>query len=91
MKKNKWYHWFLISLCWVIGAIINYFDGKENILMVIGTAFFIAVGITQFVCEKFGEKGKKVFRYIIIGILIFMVVAIICLLPVALKKLSNVL
>ena len=89
MKKSKWYHWFLISLCWVVGGIINYFDGKDNTLMAIGTAVFIALGITQFICEKHGEKGKKVFRYIIIGTLIIMAVAILCLLPVALSKLSN--
>ena len=85
MKKNQWYHWFLMAICWVIAGIINYFDGKSIVAAIIGTLLFTALGITQLLCEKHGEKGKKVFRYICIGTLVLLVVAMLCLLPVVLK------
>ena len=85
MKKNQWYHWFLMAICWVIAGIFNYFDGKNIVAAIIGTLLFIALGITQLLCEKHGEKGKKVFRYICIGTIVLLVVAILCLLPIVLK------
>ena len=85
MKKNQWYHWFLMAICWVIAGIINYFDGKNIVAAIIGTLLFIALGITQLLCEKHGEKGKKVFRYTCIGVLILEIALLVCLLPVVLK------
>ena len=85
MNKSKWYHWILISLCWVVGGIINYYDGKNIVAAIIGTLLFIALGIAQLLCEKHGEKGKKMFRYISIGVLVLEIVALICILPVVFR------
>ena len=86
MNKNQWYHWFLMAIPWVSGGIINYLDGKQILTAIIGASLFIALGITQLLCEKHGEKGRKVFRYISIGVLILEILLLICLLPVIFKR-----
>ncbi len=78
---KRWYLWFVLAGIQVIGGIINYFDGKTIIGSLIGAGVFGFMGITQFICERNGEKGKKVFRYISIGVLIVAVALILCLLP----------
>ena len=83
---KRWYLWFVLSGIQVIGGIINYFDGKTIIGSLIGVGIFSFMGITQFICERKGEKGKKVFRYISIGVLIVAVALFVCLLPVAIDK-----
>lgn len=78
---KRWYLWFILAGIQVIGGIINYFDGKTIIGSLIGVGIFSFMGITQFICERKGEKGKKIFRYISIGVLIVAVALILCLLP----------
>ena len=83
MNKNRWYIWFIQAGIWGIAGIINYFDGKKIIGSLIAVGIFSFMGIAQVICERNGEKGKKVFRFICIASIIVLVVALICLLVVA--------
>ena len=87
---KRWYLWFVLAGIQVIGGIINYFDGGQIIAPVIAAGIFGFMGITQFICERNGEKGRKVFRYISIGVLIALVVVILCLLPVMIDILGKI-
>ena len=80
---KRWYLWFVLAGIQVIGGILNYFDGKTMIGSLIGVGLFSFMGITQFLCERKGEKGQKIFRFISIAVCIVAVVALICLLAVA--------
>ena len=84
MNKSKWYHWILISLCWVVGGIVNYFDDRQTIAPVIQVCIAIALGFIQFFCERKGETGKKAFKYISIVTLILLMISLICLVIYAL-------
>lgn len=87
---KRWYLWFVLAGIQVIGGIINYFDGKQIIASVIAAGLFVFMGVTQFICERKGEKGKKVFRYISIGVIIALVALILCLLPVMIDILGKI-
>ena len=64
MRKNQWYLWFLMALCWVIGGIINYFDGRSILAAVLQVSVTVFMAVAQLLCERHGEKGKRIFRYI---------------------------
>lgn len=81
MNKNRWYMWFILAGIWVIGGIVNYFNDKTIIGSLVAVGIFSFMGITQFICERQGEKGKKIFRYISIGVLVMAVALFVCLLP----------
>ena len=87
---KRWYLWFVLAVGWGIAGIINYFDGKQIIFPVIAVGLFVFTGVTQFICEQKGEKGKKVFRYISIGVIIALVAVILCLLPVMIDILGKI-
>ena len=63
---KKWYYWWVSSGIWVLAAVINYFDGKSILGSVISASIFLLFGIAQFFCDRHGEKGKMVMRYICI-------------------------
>ena len=80
---KRWYLWFVLAGIWVIAGIVNYFNDKTIIGSFVAVGIFSFMGIAQILCERNGEKGKKVFRFICIGVTIVLVVALICLLLVA--------
>lgn len=77
---NKWYQWFYITICWAIGGIINYFDGKPIIGSVVAMGISVLFAFIQFFCYRKGEKGRKAYRYIAFGILAVLAVVVACLL-----------
>ncbi len=73
MKKNKWYYWLIFALIWIIAGVVNYFDGRDNYFL-FQIVIFLALAPCQYICDKYGEKGKKVFKYICIGVIVLCVV-----------------
>lgn len=71
---KKWYFWFIFTLIWVVCGIINYFDGQSIIGPIVVVILSIFLGLAQLICDQKGEKGKKAFRYLSIG-----VIALVCL------------
>ena len=61
---KKWYLWLVLALVFAISGIINYFDGRSVLAQVIQISITIILAFIQLLCDKKGEKGKKVFNYI---------------------------
>ena len=69
---KKWWQWFILSGIHVIILIIRCYerakyinDGRAVISGYLFTAILLAVlGVTQYFCDKYGEKGKKLFNRI---------------------------
>lgn len=61
---QKWYYWLFLTAGFGLGGIVNYFDGRSIASSVIQGSVTIFLAITQLLCERKGEAGKKVFRYI---------------------------
>ena len=82
---KKWYQWFYLAIGFAIGGIVNYFDDRQTIAPVIQVGIAVALGFIQFFCERKGETGKKVFKYISIVMLILLVISLLCLVIYALR------
>lgn len=61
---KKWYLWLVLALVFAIGGVVNYIDGRSVIAQVIQVSISIILAVIQLLCERKGEKGKKVFNYI---------------------------
>lgn len=57
----KWYQWFYLSICFAIGGVINYFNGKG-----------ITAAIAQYFLQLFSSyatvKAKKAGKYLSISV-----------------------
>jgi|LSQX01.2.fsa_nt_gb hypothetical protein len=69
-----WYQWFYLSLVFAVGGLINYLNGKPIIAAIIQVCITAVLAFIQFFCDKKGEKGKKVFRCISIGVIFFLLI-----------------
>lgn len=76
---KAWYQWFYLSLCYTVGGVINYHYNKQIISAIVGVCITVVLAFVQLFCDKKGEKGKKIFRYISIGAIIFLIVWIVYL------------
>ena len=70
---KAWYQWFYLSLCYAVGGVINYYYNKQIISAIVGVCITAVLAFVQLFCDKKGEKGKKIFRYISIGAIIFLI------------------
>ncbi len=71
---KKWYLWLVLSLVFAVGGIVNYYDGRNITASIIQVSITIALAIIQLICDKHGEKGKKIFNYIGIGLTILLII-----------------
>ena len=76
---KAWYQWFYLSLCYGVGGVINYYHNKRIISAIVGVCLTATLAFVQFFCDKKGEKGKKVFRYIGIGVIIILIIWVVYL------------
>lgn len=77
---KKWWLWFIMSGIWILATIFDVLDNRSGIK--IGFDIFVVIlfsflGIAQHICGKKGEKGKKIFNRISIGIIAAMVLLLI--------------
>ena len=77
---KKWYQWFYLSLGFAVGGILNYIDGRQMTASVIQVGITLTLAFIQFLCEKKGEKGKKVFNYISMAAIVLLIIWLIYLL-----------
>ena len=73
---KAWYQWFYLSLCYGVGGVINYYHNKRIISAIVGVCLTATLAFVQFFCDK---KGKKVFRYIGIGVIIILIIWVVYL------------
>lgn len=76
---KKWYLWLGLALIYAIGGVINYFDGKRVSAQVIQVSIVVILAFIQLLCDRKGEKGKKVFNYIAIALSIILGIWIIAM------------
>ncbi len=77
---KKWYYWFILSAVFAAGGIINYIDKKQIIGQIIQVILTVLLAFLQLICDKNGEKGKRIFRYIGIGLIALLIIWIIIML-----------
>ena len=63
---KKWYYWLILTLIWIIAAVINYLDNKSIIGALVVCGVSLLFGLCQYFCDKHGDTGKKVLHYIYI-------------------------
>ncbi len=71
---KKWYLWLFLTLIFAVCGAISY-AGKENITDdVIMVCITSVLAVSQFFCDRNGEKGKKIFRYICIATIVVIII-----------------
>ena len=84
---RKWYYWLVFAAIWIPSAAMNFSRERSagaaaNIVQIV---LFSVLGVAQLVCEKHGEKGKKAFKYISIGAVVFCVAYLCAAVAIALR------
>lgn len=78
---KKWYYWLWLAGIWLIAAIANCIEGRNVVYPIAVVVIFSSLALSQFICEKHGEKGKKIFKLICVGVIllciVFLLVAVI--------------
>ena len=76
---KAWYQWLYLSLCYAVGGVINYYNNRPIISAIVGVCITAVLAFVQLFCDKKGEKGKKIFRYISFGVIFFLIVWVVYL------------
>lgn len=76
---KKWYYWLGLAGIWVLGSIMNYFEGRRITSTIIPLAIFLILALCQFICDKHGEKGARIFKYVCIGGVLMCIVFVLVL------------
>ncbi len=84
--KNKWYNWFIFAGIWILAAISNFFTNREFKHYLFQIILFLLLAPCQLICEKYGDKGKKIFKYICIGAIALCVLYLFIVIAGILKK-----
>ena len=74
---KRWYQWFYLSLAFASGGVINYLDGRQIVAAVIQVSITATLAMIQFLCDQKGEKGRKVFNYISIAVIVLLIISMI--------------
>ena len=76
---RKWWYWLILSAVWVFVTILNARDGRSAVSVGFNgavAAVYAGLGTAQFFCDRRGEKGRNVMKYICIGTLIAVAAAL---------------
>ena len=76
---KKWYQWFYLSIAFAIGGMINYLTHRQITAAILQVTITVALGFIQHFCDRHGEKGKKIYTYILTGSIILLTIGIIYL------------
>ena len=79
---KKWYLWLIVALICAVGGVINYFDARSIASSIVLVSIYTFIGFAQLICDKKGETGQKVFRYISTVVLVLTILAVLILLIV---------
>lgn len=77
MGMFKWQLWMLLALVGLVTGVMNFFAGNGFLVNALQFVLFSILGVSQFFCEKKGEEGKRIMRWIYIGMLGFFVLLVI--------------
>ena len=83
---KKWYLWLIVALICAVGGVINYLGGRSIVNSIVLVSIYAFIGFAQLVCDKKGEQGQRVFRYISTGVLALTILAVLILLIILFTK-----
>ena len=61
---KKWYLWLVFALIYALSDVLNYLDGKSITGAIVQVSIVTVLAVAQLMCDRNGEKGKMVFKYI---------------------------
>ena len=61
---KRWYNWFILTGIYVICGVTNLIEGKSLLGAGIEIALTVFLAFAQLICERNGEKGRKIYRLI---------------------------
>jgi len=71
---KKWYLWLVLASVFAISGVINYFNGKSISAQIIQVCITTILAFIQLVCDKKGDKGKKIFELIAMILSVILVI-----------------
>lgn len=78
---KKWYIWLILALIFALDGVQQFISGGNVLSRVIQVVIAVVLAITQYICDKKGERGVRVFKYIcmvltiiIVTVLLFLII-----------------
>ena len=70
--------WAILPIIWTAAGVINIIEGRASSAVIaydfFAAALFAILFIVQGICDKKGEKGKKLMKKIYIGAIVVIIV-----------------
>lgn len=76
---KKWYIWLVLAFIFALDGVQQFISGGNVLSRVIQVVIATGLAITQYLCDKNGEKGKKVFKYVCMTLTIVIVAVLLIL------------
>lgn len=63
---KEWVRWLILDICWIVITVMNIVKGQKSknviILDIAISVMFSLLVLAQYICDKKGERGKKVMK-----------------------------
>lgn len=63
---KEWVRWLVLDICWIVITVMNIVKGQKSKNVIIADIAIIGVFtllvIAQLLCDKHGERGKKIMK-----------------------------
>ncbi len=63
---KEWVRWLVLDICWIVITVMNIVKGQKSKNVIIADVaiigLFSLLVLAQYICDKKGERGKKVMK-----------------------------
>ena len=63
---KEWVRWLVLDICWIVITVMNIVKGQKSKNVIIADIAIIGVFtllvIVQLLCDKHGERGRKIMK-----------------------------
>ena len=63
---KEWVRWLVLDICWIVITVMNIVKGQKSKKVIIADIAIIGVFtllvIVQLLCDKHGERGRKIMK-----------------------------
>ena len=63
---KEWVRWLVLDICWIVITVMNIVKGQKSKKVIIADIAIIGVFtllvIAQLLCDKHGERGRKIMK-----------------------------
>lgn len=63
---KEWVRWLILDICWIVITVMNIVKGQKGKNVIIADVaiigLFSVLVLAQYLCDKKGERGKKVMK-----------------------------